>query len=74
MYRDMTKQIKEGEEIADKNTRLDLAASDFYRIMEEVKREADNYQPGDLVYYAIAKAYYAGLAIGYRNGRKNGRR
>ena len=58
--RNIEKAIEEGKELAEQRTRLDLSTSE---LMELAAKSPD-------VYEIIQNAYWAGLAVGYRNGGK----
>lgn len=66
MKRDIRKVIAEGEALADQNERFDLDAVEMKQIREQAATDDIN----ETLYNAIELAYYAGLAIGNRNGGK----
>lgn len=67
MKRDIRKAIAEGEALVDKNDRLGLDAVEIGEIKEMCQTDNE----AETMYDLIVSAYNAGLAIGYRNGRKN---
>lgn len=67
MKRDIRKVIAEGEALAEQNERLDLDAVE----MKQIREQAATDDIDETLYNVLKLAYYAGLGIGYRNGRKS---
>lgn len=61
--RDFNKAAQEGEQLANKRSGLDIKASELTTLYKQFVEHPDN----DSFYEAVSAAYYAGLAIGYRN-------
>ena len=68
MKRDITRAIAEGEALVGRNERLGLDAVE----MKQIKELCQTDNKTETMYDLIVSAYNAGLAIGYRNGRKRG--
>ena len=67
MARNIIRTAEQGRDLVRQNRRLDLTASELEGLLELI-RTADN--PTDGLYLAIGSAYFAGLAVGNRHGRK----
>ena len=68
MRRNFYKQIEQGNEIIGENERLDLYASDLHVLLDKAMKTRD---VNDF-YDAVVKAYSAGIAVGTRNGLRQG--
>lgn len=68
MKRDIRKAITEGENIINKNERLDIRVTEMRQIREFCQANTED----ETVYNLIMKSYAAGLAVGIGNGRRGG--
>ena len=68
MRRNFYKQIEQGDKIIKKNERLDLYASDLHVLLDKTMetRNVNDF------YDAVINAYKAGIAVGTRNGLRQG--
>ncbi len=68
MRRNFCKQIEQGDKIIEKNERLDLYGSDLHVLLDKAM-ETRNIND---FYDAVINAYKAGIAVGTRNGLRQG--
>lgn len=64
--RNVAKQAEQGRNIVRKNDRLDLYAQELHALLDKSIATKDTND----IYDAVVNAYYMGLAVGVRNGRK----
>lgn len=65
MGRDIIKDIATGREIIDRHKRAALYSNDLDSIYRLAKKNAKS--ESDILYYAMSRAFYVGVAIGNRN-------
>lgn len=68
MKKDMKRQEQQGREIVHNNHRLDLSIAEVKQMLEPFLGGAAFTQND--IYKAVTSAYYAGLAVGTRNGQR----
>lgn len=68
MRRNFYKQIEQGDKIISENLRLDLYSSDLHILLDDVMKAKNP----NLIFEAVVKAYKAGVAVGTRNGLRQG--
>lgn len=64
--RNVEKQAEQGRNIVRKNDKLDLYGQELRTLIEKPLETRGSND----IYDAVVKAYYMGLAVGMRNGRK----
>ena len=65
MGRDIIKDIATGREILDRHKRAALYSNELDHIYRLAKKNAKS--EADVLYYAMSRAFYAGVAVGNRN-------
>ena len=68
MKRDIIRAFEYGIALIEKNESLDLSAFDVMRIIKRV--DSDSVSVSEATLNLITTSYYAGLAIGTRNGHR----
>lgn len=61
--RDFNKAAQEGQQLACKRSGLDIKSNELINLYRQFAKQPDS----DSFYDAVTAAFYAGLAIGYRN-------
>ena len=72
--RNIKEQRRQAREITKKHRKLDLQYKELEALRDSFMENVNTHGVGNAIFDLTADAYYMGLAVGYRNGKKDSRK
>ena len=69
--RNMKKQREQGRQIAREHKNADMAGMELTQLRDSFHKKAQEKGINEAIYDLICDAFYSGVAIGYRTGKKD---